>query len=145
MEAKGCAKPAVWKDARRYFYWALRAEIARAAAIANIAEASPASTRDYQTKLLLSLLPPDTATSTDNRAFAEAIEALDLSSTLSTLRRDHVAKQMLGMVKSDRKGALDGLVRVFDGLNLSEEERVTLSAALQNPTNRSPGPPGYST
>lgn len=133
MEAKGCAKACVWKDSRRHFYWALRARLARGSALAQIADASPSSTSEYRSKLLLSLVSADVS---DNRAFAEELETLDLSSAVAQLKRDHVVQQILSMVQQDRKATIDGLIRLMD--NLSADEKLTLNAALQN-SNRSPG------
>jgi hypothetical protein len=36
METKSCAKPAMWKDAWRYFYWALRARITHSSLLEQI-------------------------------------------------------------------------------------------------------------
>ncbi|KAF7370658.1 hypothetical protein MSAN_00698800 [Mycena sanguinolenta] len=78
MEAKGCAKPAVWKDARRHFYWAVRSRVARSAALADIAAASPGTTFEYRSRLLNSIATIDS--STPPRVVAEKLEKVGLVS-----------------------------------------------------------------
>lgn len=134
MEAKGCAKPAVWKNARRHFYWAVRARVARSSALALLAEATPDSTYEYRSRLLNSVAAIDS--SMDYRQTAEALENLDLSQTVTQLKADHLARQMIQLTKDDRKAALDGLLRLAD--NFSDEERATLITLLKN-GSRSPG------
>ncbi|KAI0796098.1 acetyl CoA carboxylase [Abortiporus biennis] len=138
MEAKGCAKSMVWKDARRRFYWAVRAKVARSTALAQLAEASPESTAEYRERLLDTLTSIDEAT--ERRVAAEAYESLDLRPTLSQLKADHLMRRMLTLAHEDRKATLAGLVRLVD--NLAEEEKSALLTALQN-SSRSPGPPSY--
>ncbi|KAF8647743.1 hypothetical protein AX16_006578 [Volvariella volvacea WC 439] len=138
MEAKGCAKPAVWKDARRFFYWAVRARVAKSSILRDLAEASPQSTHEYRVNLLESLTGIDATT--PYREVAEALEKLDLSQTLLQLKSDHLMRSMVDLVKEDRKVALDGLVRLAD--NLSDDERSALVSLLQN-SSRSPAPPSY--
>ena len=68
MEAKGCAKPAQWKTARRFYYWAVRARLARSAALQALSEASPGATYEYRTRLLNNLTgiePPTEQTRTN--------------------------------------------------------------------------------
>ncbi|KAH7926428.1 hypothetical protein BV22DRAFT_1087097 [Leucogyrophana mollusca] len=139
MEAKGCAKPAVWKNARRHFYWALRARIARSNALAEIAENSPDSSPEYHSKILSSLV--NVADASDNRAIAQALEQLDLTATLARLRTDHLVHRFSEVASQDRKASMEGLFRLVN--NLSDDERMALQVALQN-SNRSPGPPSYS-
>ena len=134
MEAKGCAKPAVWKNARRQFYWATRARIARSAAPADIEEASPGSTNEYRTRLLDSLAGIDDSASP--REVVEALENLDLSGTVAQLKADHLIRQMIDLTKEDRKAAMHGFSRLAD--NLSDEERLALIGLLQS-SSRSPG------
>ena len=81
MEAKGCAKPAVWKDARRHFYWAVRGRVARSSALAQLAEANPESTFEYRSRLLNSIAFVDKTT--DPRIAAETLEKLDLTPTVA--------------------------------------------------------------
>ncbi|PPR03190.1 hypothetical protein CVT26_008038 [Gymnopilus dilepis] len=139
MEAKGCAKPTVWKNARRHFYWAVRARVARSNALSVLAEATPDSSYEYRSRLLNSVAAIDS--SMEYRQVAEALEKLDLSQTLTQLRADHLVRQMIQLTKDDRKSALDGLMRLAD--NFSEEERATLITLLKN-GSRSPAPPSYS-
>ncbi|KAI0321613.1 acetyl CoA carboxylase [Amylostereum chailletii] len=140
MEAKGCARPASWKNARRQFYWAARARIAQTVALAQIAEASPDSSREQQLRLLYSLAELDEKA--DNRAIAEALEVVDLKSTLPQLRSDHLAQQLLETKQEDRKAVLDGLVRLVE--SLGDDEKAAVLAALAN-SSRSADPPSYTT
>lgn len=133
MEAKGCAKPAVWKNARRHFYWAVRARIAKSVALANIAEASPNSTVHYRTRLLDSLVQIEPQS--DYRKVAEALENLDLSQTVTQLKADHLMRRLIDLTKEDRKATLDGLMRLFD--HLTSEEKASLMTVLQS--RASPG------
>ncbi|EGO20512.1 hypothetical protein SERLADRAFT_452608 [Serpula lacrymans var. lacrymans S7.9] len=138
MEAKGCAKPAVWKQARRNFYWALRAKLARSTALANIKETSPESSTEYRAKLLDSLISLEDRS--DNRSAALALEKLDLTPTLVKLRGDYLMHRFLEVAQQDRKATMDGLLRLVD--SLSDDERSSLQSALQG-NSRSPGPPSY--
>lgn len=134
MEAKGCAKAMVWKGARRHFYWAVRAKLARTAAMVQLADASPDSTVEYRARLLESLASIDSTT--DYRVMAETLETLDLFATVAQLKADHLMRSMLALAQEDRKATMDGLVRLVD--NLSEDEKATLISALQT-SSRSPG------
>lgn len=62
MEAKGCAKPAVWKDARRHFHWAVRGHTVKPAALAQIAEATPEPNLEYRARFLYNLAGIDAET-----------------------------------------------------------------------------------
>ena len=134
MEAKGCAKAMTWKDARRRFYWAVRAKVARSAAMAQLAEASPESTHEYREHLLESIAGIEDER--DPRKVTEALEKLDLTNTLAQLKADHLARRMIQLANEDKKATVDGLVRLID--SLGDEERLALVQALQN-SNRSPG------
>ena len=138
MEAKGCAKPAEWKEARRYFYWALRQKITKSTYLKAITDASPSLSRDDATKLLFSLLPP-TLDIKDNRAVAEALEALDLESSLTDLRNGEITRQVSDFMRSpNRKAALAGLLHAAQ--SLTNEERTLLQAALSaSSVDHSPG------
>ena len=81
MEAKGCAKSMIWKNARRYFYWRLRGRLARERAIVQMSKANPYLSYESLTNLLEELLEG----STEPRALAEQLEKLDLESTLTQL------------------------------------------------------------
>ncbi|KAH7094196.1 acetyl-CoA carboxylase [Auriculariales sp. MPI-PUGE-AT-0066] len=143
MEAKGCAKPAVWREARRFFYWALRGRLSRSAALAKFAEANPELSLDDRTRLLDALLP--TQTSTTARETAEALEALNLAPTLTQIRGDYLARRFVDLALADRTAVVEGLERLRD--RLSSEEKSALIAALsgESSVERSPGPPSYTT
>lgn len=130
MEAKGCAKSVVWKESRRYFYWATRARLARSNALAQLAAASPSQPREHREQLLYEFSGVNGQS--DHRIAAERLENLDLSSVIAQLKGENVVLQLLG----DRKSLIDGFVRVVD--HLSEEERAAVLTALRN-TNASPG------
>jgi acetyl-CoA carboxylase/biotin carboxylase 1 len=123
-----------WRDARRHFYWAVRARVARSRALSALAEASPDSSYDYRSRLLdtLGSIQPDTS----YREMAETLEQMDLSQTLSQLRADHLARSFVELAKENRKATLDGLTRLAD--MFTDEERSSLITALQN-ASRSPG------
>ncbi|KAG1780813.1 carboxyl transferase domain-containing protein [Suillus placidus] len=139
MEAKGCAKPAVWKDARRYFYWALRARIARSSLLEQIEDGNPEMESEERAALLDSLIPDNDLS--NNRALAEVLEQLDITPTLSKLKADHLLSHFAEVAEEDRKASLDGLVRIID--SLSDGEKITLQSAIQNSV-RLAGPPSYS-
>jgi acetyl-CoA carboxylase/biotin carboxylase 1 len=128
MEAKGCAKPCVWGNARRHFYWALRARLAKTHAIAQIKAAAPSFPAAMHAQLLSGLIAH--VDPSDSRAMAEALEGLNLTETLAQLRDTEVAKQMATLLQSNRKSVLDGIVRVANEA-LSDQERSALLAALQ--------------
>jgi acetyl-CoA carboxylase / biotin carboxylase 1 len=128
MEAKGCAKSAQWQNARRHFYWATRARVARSAALAALAEASPDSTFQYRSRLLDSVASLEPTT--DYREVAEKLDKLDLTATIAQLKADHLTRQLIELSKEDRKATMDGLLRLAD--HLSEEDRASLVGALQS-------------
>jgi acetyl-CoA carboxylase / biotin carboxylase 1 len=138
MEAKGCAKPTVWKDARRFFYWALRSKLVRSGYIKQILAISPTTSRAEANNLLFSLIPPTTNLK-DDRAVAEAFEALDLEPTLTELQSDEITRQVTELITSpNRKAALAGLVDA--ARSLTEEEKTILQAALLSSSpSHSPG------
>ena len=128
MEAKGCAKPAVWKEARRFFYWALRRKIAQLNHIKAIQEVSPAISRSEAKDLLLSLLPA-TLNPKDNQAITEALERLDIESTLSEIREAEITRKVVSFLESpNRKAALNGLLSAAQ--SLTDDERALLRSAL---------------
>lgn len=138
MEAKGCAKPAIWKDARRAFYWALRSKLIRSTHIQQILAASPSTTRAEANDLLFTLIPPTTNLK-DDRAVAEAFETLDLESTLTELQSDEITRQVTELIRSpNRKAALAGLASAAQSLT-EEEKALFQSALLGVSSNPSPG------
>jgi acetyl-CoA carboxylase / biotin carboxylase 1 len=128
MEAKGCAKPAVWKDARRYFYWALRARIARSDLLELIEGVNPELEPEERATLLDSLIPATDLS--DNRALAEVLEQLNITPTLVKLKTDHLLNHFTEVAEDDRKASLDGLVRIID--SLSDDEKMFVQSAIQN-------------
>ena len=57
-------------------------------------------------------------------------QALNLTATIAELKADHLMRRMLALAHEDRKATIGGLIRLVD--NLSDDEKATLSAALQN-------------
>jgi acetyl-CoA carboxylase/biotin carboxylase 1 len=135
MEAKGCAQSMVWKDARRRFYWAVRARLAQSTALDTLEAASPESTHEYRIKLLHSLASLGDAAG--DEAIATALERLDLTDAVSRLKGDHLTTQLTELARHDRKSMVNGLVRFVEGL--SDEEKIALRTALQT----GPHPPSY--
>lgn len=128
MEAKGCAKPAAWKGARRYFYWALRARIARSDLLEQIEASNPDIDPEESAALLDSLIPATDLS--DNRALAEVLEQLDITPALVKLKADHLLNHFAEVAEDDRKASLDGLVRIID--SLSDEEKMVVQSAIQS-------------
>lgn len=134
MEAKGCAKPMVWRDSRRHFYWAVRARVARSSAIAQLEKAGPETTFEERTQLLESLATIDATTS--DRDAAQALETLDLKPTLAQLKSEHLMRQMLALASEDEEATVTGLARLIN--SLADEGRSSLIAAIQS-ASRLPG------
>lgn len=126
MEAKGCAKPCIWKNARRYFYWALRARLARSRLLKQLEEANPSSAPEYRAQALTQLAPVDSA---DMRQTAETLETLDISSTIAQFRADSTLQSLQDAVQVDRKAAFNGMLQAVS--ELSAEEKAAMLAALQ--------------
>ncbi|KAF9244091.1 acetyl-CoA carboxylase [Melanogaster broomeanus] len=120
------------KGARRFFYWALRARIARSEALNQLTDSNPEATPELLEKLLKSLV--SVADPSDNRAVALALEDLDLTSALVKLRTEYLMQRFLEAAQQDRKASIEGLLQLVD--SLSYEERQALHSALQT---RSPG------
>jgi acetyl-CoA carboxylase/biotin carboxylase 1 len=129
MEAKGCAKPVVWKNSRRHFYWATRARIAQSSALAHLVRAAPDTSLDHRSRLLYSLAGIEPTA--DYRRAAEVLEKLDISQTLAQLKADRLLRQFKQLTKDDRNAALDGFTRLVE--DFSKEERAALLTVL-NPS-----------
>ena len=125
MEAKGCAKPTIWKNARRHFYWALRAKLARSKLLNALISANPSSAISENQRLIDSLLPESPISTQE---VAETLERADVSDTLTRMRSDALVVALRGLVVKDRKAALEGIARVLE--ELSEEEKSGLGEVL---------------
>lgn len=138
MEAKGCAKPAVWKDARRFFYWALRRKVILSSHIGAILDASPSLSKDAAKELLFTLLP-STTNIKDNRAMTEALEKLNLDTTVTELREAEITRQVVSFMRSpNRKAALNGLLSAAQ--SLTDDEKALLRSTLASSSvEHSPG------
>ena len=158
MEAKGCAQPISWTNARRSFYWALRAKLALSEHISHIRHASPNLSYATAEREVMNLLPSHLTLNPrekDSQAITEALETVDLTEVLHNLRTVYVANEMLHLVRGTErrrlhapagvgaKAGLAGLVSMVD--SLSTEEKAALAAALQATGTQegSPGPPSY--
>jgi acetyl-CoA carboxylase/biotin carboxylase 1 len=158
MQAKGCAQPMKWTNARRSFYWALRSKLALAKHISHIHHASPSLSHTAAEREIMNLLPGDVTSNPrgmDSQVMAEALEVVDLTEVLHNLRTVHVANEMLHLVRGTERGrvqtlagvgakaGLGGLVSMVD--SLTAEEKAALAAALQaaGTQERSPDPPSY--
>ena len=128
MEAKGCAKPSVWKDARRRFYWLLRARLAHDKILKQLEEANPESTLEYREQIITSLTQLDGAAEVPQ--LAEMLEKLDLTPTLSRLRSEYVLASLRKATEHDRKAAVLGLLQLVE--ELSEDEKASVLTAVQN-------------
>lgn len=126
MEAKGCATPCVWKEARRRFYWSLRARLARSRLLAQFAEANPESSPEYPAQVLTQLAPPDAS---DMKKPAEMLETLDVGSTVFSLRTMRVVEALRKSSQVDRKATLNGLVELVR--DLPDDEESSVLSALQ--------------
>ena len=158
MEAKGCAQPMSWTNARRSFYWALRSKLALSKHISHIRHASPSLSYAAAECEVTNLLPGHIMSNhreKDSQAMAEALETVDLTEVLHNLRTTHVANEMLHLVRGTErrhaqalagvgaKAGLAGLVSMVD--SLTAEEKAALAAALRaaGTQERSPDPPSY--
>lgn len=157
MQAKGCAQPISWTNARRTFYWALRSKLALSKHISHIHHASPNLSHTAAEREVMNLLPSHVTSNPrgmDSQLMAEALEVVDLTEVLHNLRAVHVANEMLHLVRGTERGRMQMLAGVgakagLGGLvsmvgSLTAEEKAALAAALQAGTQEgSPGPPSY--
>lgn len=127
MEAKGCAKPVQWRNARRYFHWALRAQLAISAAASKLIAVDPDLSLAEAKRRIFDQIPH--VSPTDDRGVAEALEGIDLTDIIAQLTSARVAGQLMSLVQSHRKAGLAGLVGVANAL--TDEERAALMVALQ--------------
>lgn len=128
MEAKGCAKPVQWKNARRHFHWAVRAQLAISAASAKLTAVSPQMPLEEAKRRVFEQIPQ--VPRHDDRAVAEALEPFDMSDVVAQQMSAHVTGQLMALVQSNRKAGLAGLVGVVNAL--TDEEKAALAAALQS-------------
>src|ERR1700761_1017258 len=135
MEAKNCAKPAIWRDSRRHFYWLLRSRLAPDAALSPMEAEYPQATREYR----LSLLDTLVSATPDTKASAEELEDLDLTNMLTRLRGERATASLQAMANcpEDRSALFNGLAGLVG--TMSEEERSKLLTALQTTPPRSNG------
>lgn len=128
MEAKGCAKPMEWTNARRYFYWAVRGRVARSSALGKLAEANPSLTYDQRRELLEELLSLDSGASP--QAVAKAYEAVDLKQTISKLKSEYLLGKLQALAEEDKRATVEGLTRLVSGLG--EDVKSALLSALRS-------------
>ncbi len=125
MEAKGCARPADWPEARRYFYWRLRRRLNEKHMLAKLASANPTLTSIERKEMLEELVQADPKS---DAAVAQWIEAhADVVTTFAAELKTHfVAEKIMEYAETDREGTLAGFQRIME--SLSEEERQALVA-----------------
>lgn len=128
MEAKGCAKASVWKDARRRFYWLLRARLARTKALKQLEEANPETTAEYRSQVLTTLT--HTEGDSEVQQIAETLEKVDLAPVLSRLRSEHIMSSLRRAAQHDRKATVLGLIQLVD--EMTEDEKASVLTAVQN-------------
>ncbi len=128
MEAKGCAKASVWKDARRRFYWLLRARLARSKALSQLEEANPETTVEYRSQLLTTLTHVEGEA--EMQQIAETMEKVDLGPTLSRLRSEHIMSSLRKAAQHDRKATVLSLIQLVD--EMTEDEKASVLTAVQN-------------
>jgi acetyl-CoA carboxylase/biotin carboxylase 1 len=125
MQAKGCAKPMTWQNARRHFYWSLRGRLARERALAEMSKANPNLSHESMVDILNDLLP---AEDLEPRTLAEHLESLNLEATLSQLRSKFVSQQISTLASLDRKALVSGMTNLLG--KLSEDEKAAVLLAL---------------
>jgi acetyl-CoA carboxylase/biotin carboxylase 1 len=123
MEAKGCARPADWPEARRYFYWRLRRRLNEHHMLSKIATAHPELSAMERKEFLSEIVQTE---DDSDQAVAQFIEANAhlVTEEAARLRSDYVADKILGFAETDRDGLLQGFSRIME--SLSEEERAAL-------------------
>jgi len=117
-----------WANARRYFYWALRARVARSSALGKLAEADPSLTYDRRCEILEGLLSLNPGASPET--VAEAYEAVDLKRTITKLKSEHILGELLALAEEDKQVTVDGLTKLISGLG--ENTKSALLSALRS-------------
>jgi acetyl-CoA carboxylase/biotin carboxylase 1 len=133
MEAKGCAKPLVWKNARRHFYWSLRARLAKESVLRALEDANPLATYEDRLKVLPTLV----SETNDPQQLAQEFESIDLASLLPQLRHQYAVTQVQRMAEKDRASTIQGFTHLIQVM--SAEEKAALTVALQAASVRSAG------
>ncbi|EJU03511.1 acetyl CoA carboxylase [Dacryopinax primogenitus] len=137
MQAKDCAEPLEWKNARRFFYWRLRARLALAEAYEQF-QAVDSEMTEQSCEAMLLTAHPDLNFS-DNRQLAEALAKVDLAQTVEKVQQLAVARQIKVLSATNPTGAFSGLIAVLH--TMTGEMRASLLAELQSGES---GPPSYS-
>lgn len=106
----------------------LRQKVVKSTYVMAVVEASPTLSREDAKNLIYSLLPP-TLNPKDDRAITQALEFLDIESTLSELRDAEITRQVTAFMRSNsRRAALTGLLNA--ARSLTDEKRALLRTAL---------------
>lgn len=123
MEAKGCARPAEWSEARRHFYWRLRRRLNEAHMLNKLANSHPVLTPAERVDVLSQLVEAD---SESDQAVATWIEghADAVTSYAAQLKTQYISDKIMEFAESDREGTIAGFTRIME--SLSEEERKAL-------------------
>lgn len=135
MQAKGCATPMTWSNARRSFYWKLRVRLAQDNLLAKLSEANPTLPHE----VLVSHLNGPLSETSDNKALAEQLETLNIEPILAQLKSDYVAQQLVTLASQDRKALVSGLFSVLGSLD--EDEKAAMLLALNSSRSNNGGLP----
>jgi len=139
MHAKGCAEPVVWTEARRFFYWRLRAKLLLSALVDKLLEADPNLTEEECQQVLQSALP--NVNFGDTRQTVEGLEHFDSTNMVNKVKEMTVARRIRELASTSPSGALTGVLSLLHNLSPTERQRVL--AELQAPSDNT-SPPSYS-
>ncbi len=106
------------KNARRHFYWTLRARLARDSLLASLENANPLSSFDERLKILTTLV----SNTDEPQRLAEDLESVNLEPLLAQLCHQHAVAQVQLMAEKDRTSAIQGFTHLIH-LMTSEERR----------------------
>lgn len=123
MEAKGCARAAEWREARRYFYWRLRRRINEAHMLNKLATSHPVLTAAERVDVLSQLVEADPES---DQAVATWIEshANSVTAYAAQLKAQYISDKIMEFAETDKEGTLAGFARIME--TLSEEDRKSL-------------------
>lgn len=123
MEAKGCARRAVWKESRRFFYWRLRRRLNEENILSRYATANPDLSLQDRRTLIANLVECDLSS---DREVAEWIEQNGpaVSAAIAAVRSAYVSSRIVSFAETEKDGALQGLLAVLS--TLSEEDKQAL-------------------
>jgi acetyl-CoA carboxylase/biotin carboxylase 1 len=129
MEAKGCAKRAVWSEARRFFYWRLRRRLNEENVLARYATANPDLSLQDRRNLLVNLVQCDPSS---NRQVAEWIEQNQaaIGAAMADVRSAYVSTKIVKFAETEKDGALKGLLAVLSTLSAEDKQALISNLGL---------------